>query len=344
MKSRYGRNDNMIPKITDSAIWRRICSADALGSELCTMDQTGKISWNEENDGQFSIKSAYEEVRDLDFNYPVYQQIWEAKTEIKMKILQWKIVKGILPTADNLSRFHFVLNPSMCPLCRCHSDSMKHLFYQCQVAKEVWRYFFSIFGIYQPPGVDYSHLHYWKLRNGPISLVDFFKQSLPGIICWTIWKEYTNHIWGSGGGISNPNYIILQVKMYTQSWVATLPTHKIRITGDILFQEGLIHKHFCLQCYKPQIIKWQLPVKKWKINVDAGYLAGKARGGAVLRDRRGGFVMAICFPVCATSSLETELKAILSATRWAMEEGLADFSGGIRFYVGYGVYCGQEEE
>ncbi|CAH9111837.1 unnamed protein product, partial [Cuscuta europaea] len=130
---------------------------------------------------------------------------------------------------------------------------------------------------------------------------------------------------GFWGGISNPNYIILQVKMYTQSWVASLPTHKIRITGDILFQEGLIPKHFRLQGYKPHIIKWQLPVKKWKINVDVGYLAGKARGGTVPRDRRGGFVMAICFPMCATSSLEAELKAILSATRWAMEEGFVDF-------------------
>ncbi|CAH9107340.1 unnamed protein product, partial [Cuscuta epithymum] len=95
----------MIPKVTDSAVWRRICSIDQQASILCSLNPSGHLIWDEEADGLFSFKSAYEAVRDHKVSSDVYKNIWESKQELKIKIFQWKIVKGIIPITDKLGRF-----------------------------------------------------------------------------------------------------------------------------------------------------------------------------------------------------------------------------------------------
>ncbi|CAH9084422.1 unnamed protein product [Cuscuta epithymum] len=325
MRTKYERNGNMIPKITDSAIWRRICSANDQGIELCSMDPSGRLLWNEEDDGQFSFKSAFEEVRELAFNASNYEQIWSSKLELKIKLLQWKITKSILPTPDNLNRFQIVLNPSRCPMCKRHSDSMKHLFYQCEIAKGVWQYFMSIFRIYQPIGMDYSLSHYWKTGVCKTNLDDIIKQNIPGIICWVIWRTYADQIWGNGGYIPSIDNMIIQVKLYSQNWVTSLSTSKIRFLGNISREEGLIPLNYKLQGYRPQVITWHKPTLNWKLNVDASYLAGMANGGAVLRNQKGELEVAISFPITARSPLEAEIHALIFAMNWAVEAGYSRF-------------------
>ncbi|CAH9079751.1 unnamed protein product [Cuscuta europaea] len=116
IQARYNRNENMIPKVADSPVWRRICCVHEMASSLISTDAGGIVTWNEEENGQFTFKSAFEEVRDLSFSSIIYQQIWDSQLELKMKIFQWKIVKGIVPIIDKLQRFNKILSPSMCPM------------------------------------------------------------------------------------------------------------------------------------------------------------------------------------------------------------------------------------
>ncbi|CAH9079789.1 unnamed protein product [Cuscuta europaea] len=66
---------------------------------------------------------------------------------MKIKLLQWKILNGILPITDNLGRFQQMLNLSMCPLCKSQSDFTEYLLYCCEHVQPTWSYFMGIFGI-----------------------------------------------------------------------------------------------------------------------------------------------------------------------------------------------------
>ncbi|CAH9079126.1 unnamed protein product [Cuscuta europaea] len=59
-----------------------------------------------------------------------------------------------------------------------------------------------------------------------------------------------------------------------------------------------------------------------KLNTD---VPGRAGGGAILRNQNGELVAAISFPLIASTSLEAEIQAIFTATRWAIEEGYSEF-------------------
>ncbi|CAH9101516.1 unnamed protein product [Cuscuta epithymum] len=324
IKSKYSRGDNMIPRVTDSTIWRRICSIHDLANTLVSCDDSGSLIWNEEHDGHFSFRSAFEEVREVSFNHSIYQNIWDSKQELKVKLLQWKIVKGIIPTADTLGRLNIVLNPSMCPLCRRASDSLDHLFYKCYIARRVWQYFIGIFGIYIPIGQDYTSFKYWRPKSSSTNLVGVFIHNIFGIVCWFLWKTYSNLVWGTGDVGHSAEQIILQIKIYTQSWVKFLSKDKIRTVGSILKEEHIIPNNFMINRPNIQIIKWQKHQRN-KLNVDASYLSDKAFGGAILRDASGKMLLAVGFPIDANSALEAKLKAIVIATRWMIDRGFSDF-------------------
>ncbi|CAH9141052.1 unnamed protein product [Cuscuta epithymum] len=119
--------------------------------------------------------------------------------------------------------------------------------------------------------------------------------------------------------------IIVQIKIHTQAWSASLSKLKIRTIGDVLFEEQIIHKYFKLAGTSIRLIRWLKPQSNFKLNADARYISGKAGGGAILRNQDGEMLAAISFPITASTSLEAEIIAIIIATRWAVESGYCDF-------------------
>ncbi|CAH9122012.1 unnamed protein product [Cuscuta epithymum] len=99
-----------------------------------------------------------------------------------------------------------VLNPSICPMCRAHADSMNHFLFQCKVAQRVWVYFINICGI---PNTGFDNtmrqsLISWWLKAGSNKVLDLFEHNLPGTIDWHLWKSYSGLIWGSDKVVPTP--------------------------------------------------------------------------------------------------------------------------------------------
>ncbi|CAH9083265.1 unnamed protein product [Cuscuta epithymum] len=193
-----------------------------------------------------------------------------------------------------------------------------------KVVRRVWSYFLSIFGIYQWVGMEYSRFHYWRSINTDKSLMGVVRSNMPGIICWIIWKAYANNVWGSDSVISNADQIITMIKMYLQNWVVSLTSGKLRSIGSVLIEEKLVPRGYKIKGFKLQIIKWQRPRMKWKMNIDACYLSGRAGGGAIVRDGMGRLASAISFPLLAQSPVDAELQAIFFAVKWAAANGFED--------------------
>ncbi|CAH9143703.1 unnamed protein product [Cuscuta epithymum] len=94
-------------------------------------------------------------------------------------------------------------------------------------------------------------------------------------------------VWGQGA-VSFPTTenLIIQIKLYTQTWVQSWGKLKFRSVDNILYEEKLIPYNFKTGSSKVAIAKWIKP---------------------------------------KDSSLEAELKAIVTATKWALSSGYGDF-------------------
>ncbi|CAH9085761.1 unnamed protein product [Cuscuta epithymum] len=218
------------------------------------------------------------------------------------------------------------LSPYLQHIMRNYGETTYHIFFGCSYTRKIWQYFLDIFNISFPRDQSSPRqvLIYWWLEAGSKTLGDIFKHNLPGMICWHIWKNYSSYKWGKTS-ISSSEDVIWSIKHYTQNWAFKFTKLKQRRVEDFLIDEHLIPANFKFKKAGCKIIKWKRPTTNYKLNVDASFVHNLAFGGAILRNRTGELVWAICFNILADSSEEAELKALVYASEVAMEKGYTEF-------------------
>ncbi|CAH9096848.1 unnamed protein product [Cuscuta epithymum] len=322
--SKYPRGDDLRAKITDSPVWKRLCSINDTAAPLVEISPH-HITWKQTKHGQFSFNSAYNSIRHSLGSAFSYKHIWNPKQQLKIQLFQWKLFKGILPISDKLVRFQMVIQPSVCPICRGNGDTTKHVFLNCTYSRAIWNYFSQIMNI-RIQGQSIRHLFFsWWFEAGSKSMIDMFKHNLPGIISWHLWKLYCDLIWGSLSVAPPIDNLIWQIKLYTQNWVISLNKQKFSSVHKVLLVENLIPKDYRLTQRTLKPVRWLKPKSGFKLNVDAAYIPGKAFGGAILRNDLGRMIYATSFPLEASSSLEAELKVLIQATKMAIQDGFYNF-------------------
>jgi hypothetical protein len=94
------------------------------------------FTWDLHQHGQFSVRSMYEYMinQGVPFNNKF---IWKLKIPLKIKIFLWYLQRGVILTKDNLTKRYWVGSQKCC-FCDCN-ETIKHLFFNCQHAKDIWR-------------------------------------------------------------------------------------------------------------------------------------------------------------------------------------------------------------
>ncbi|CAH9102605.1 unnamed protein product [Cuscuta europaea] len=87
--ARYPRGD-MIVKVQDSAIWRRICKIHTLGKSLCMQDNEGQLIWIPETNGRFTLASAFQQVKRARNTTFYFRHHWSKNQQSQVQVFQWK--------------------------------------------------------------------------------------------------------------------------------------------------------------------------------------------------------------------------------------------------------------
>ena len=58
---------------------------------------------------------------------------------IKVNVFIWKLRLNKLPTLDNMDSKGIDIDSLLCPVCNDHVECVDHLFFSCEMAKELWR-------------------------------------------------------------------------------------------------------------------------------------------------------------------------------------------------------------
>jgi hypothetical protein len=107
--------------------------------------------WGLTTSGIFTVKSMYLDLLDDDTKY-LKKYIWKMKVPLKIKVFMWFLHRKVILTKDNLIKRNWNGNESCC-FCD-DKESIQHLFFECPLAKIIWRIIHMTFGLEPPKNVS----------------------------------------------------------------------------------------------------------------------------------------------------------------------------------------------
>jgi hypothetical protein len=126
------------------------------------------------------------------------KHIWHPDTPPKINIFSWILLQGKILTCENLNK-RGISGPSRCVLCKNHTETIAHLFLDCDFSKKFWQ------GILQ----NLSHRVNWPGEISDLlgNWISYYKKSffnkpilkriwssLPKFVCWQVWLAQNKSI------------------------------------------------------------------------------------------------------------------------------------------------------
>jgi hypothetical protein len=101
------------------------------------MPISDRWSWSLEGSGEFTVASLRKEIDDKRLLGVSSKTRWIKSVPIKVNVHAWKVKLDALPTRLNISRLGIVIDSIFCPICDNGMESSNHLFFMCNLARQV---------------------------------------------------------------------------------------------------------------------------------------------------------------------------------------------------------------
>ncbi|XP_057770983.1 uncharacterized protein LOC130990768 [Salvia miltiorrhiza] len=113
--------------------------------------------------------------------------IWAQFIPMRRSIMTWRVILGRLPTASALRRSGYC-GPGWCPLCKNANEDICHLFWECEVARQVWGSLFSWFRMDGSGSQEIGSFIIWAMnRTVSRQVNNLWRVGVMSTI-WSIWN------------------------------------------------------------------------------------------------------------------------------------------------------------
>ncbi|CAN1125418.1 Putative ribonuclease H protein At1g65750 [Linum perenne] len=141
------------------------------------------LVWGLENNGRFTIKSAYDLLKDhrLKNQGNSWQKIWSWKGPNKIRHFLWLTAQGRLLTNKERMRRHLAASGE-CVACGGIDEDLNHVLRECIVAKSIWA--LELPDVISAQQAHWNFQVWWFANVGNPQINPLF-----GILAWLIWKR-----------------------------------------------------------------------------------------------------------------------------------------------------------
>jgi hypothetical protein len=197
------------------------------------------LIWKYESSGVYSSSSLYA-IINFGGVMPIYiPAVWKLIVPPRVHIFLWLLSHNKLMTRDNLLKRN--LNKPVCCVFCSENESIDHLFFQCIVAKQIWKFITSVFNI--QVGHDYiSVARFWVANKKHPAL-----NSICAATLWCIWK-FRNDMIFNGQTWLNLHQILRMILLSVRRWKIIFKDHMLPLVDhfcDLTLKETLAN--FCIE-------------------------------------------------------------------------------------------------
>ncbi|XP_073023571.1 uncharacterized protein [Primulina eburnea] len=266
--------------------------------------------WIHSSDGAFSVRSAWELIRQRAPSSDIFRPCWGSWLRPTMSFFLWRFWHQWLPVDEVLQRRGFAL-ASRCQCCDM-SETFTHIFIRSPVARSVWHFFGAVFRVRIPDTEDFSlFLSAWK-RDLVWSRGGHVREFLPCIVLWFLWTARNDakhrHLPISGETVK---FQILSYLRLAHSARTVKPRHWLGVfhVARLLGISVALHRF-----HRTAIVRWLRPPSGcFKLNVDgsARGTSGDSSAGGVVRDDSGRVVLSFSEFIGAGSFVPVDVAGVL---------------------------------
>uniref|UniRef100_A0A803PX04 Uncharacterized protein n=1 Tax=Cannabis sativa TaxID=3483 RepID=A0A803PX04_CANSA len=256
--------------------------------------------WLPENNGTFSVKSAYKIVKNLQnmaHDDKKWRTIWGAKIHERLKMFWWKTISNGLLTKDRLCYILPSIDPN-CSLCNGEMETSLHLFWKCNFARALW------FGCRWQVRTTVTPIDSWESWLEWFSAESHRPQNIhlhlflggAAIIFESIWRERNNL--SHGCPPTTIGAIIQHINLRIQE-----------ISDDFEPQANVLKT-------------WLPPPPGWVVcNTDVSIGKSQTAGAAVFRDEFGTVINCFTFRLTVSEPLIGETMTLCKGAEEAAKKG-----------------------
>ena len=287
-----------------------------LGIPLSSSNTQDRMIWAENSSGKFTVKSAHTlaleekshatraDCSDESARRKIWKSIWRLKIPPKIKHFAWRVAQGILATKSNLAK-RKITSDGICELCGVNEETVCHLLWTCDHAKEVWSN--SKFAL------PFKILPQWNFLD-ILEKLQGCDHSRPGqmeqfiTVCWGIWKNRNDLRMGGKGKAGR-----------------TVLRNALHLMEEFRSATEAKTEHLA----KPMsVVSWQPPCQGYyKVNIDGAVFSDRKQAGAgvLIRDSTGEVVAALSKKwKWSLGAIEVEAKALEVGVIFAKDVGIRD--------------------
>ncbi|GJS39436.1 RNA-directed DNA polymerase, eukaryota, reverse transcriptase zinc-binding domain protein [Tanacetum coccineum] len=143
--------------------------------------------WSLEGSGEFTVASIRKKIDDKRLLGVNSKTRWIKSVPIKVNVHAWKVKLDGLPTRLNISRRGIVIDSIFCPICDNGVESASHLFFSCNMVRQISGKITQWWDIPPVDGNSYEDWSSWLLS---LRLSSKLKNILEGVFYVSWW-----HIW-----------------------------------------------------------------------------------------------------------------------------------------------------
>ena len=160
------------------------------------MDLTRKINlvpmgdrwiWSLENSGDFTVASIRKIIDEKHLQTGFTKTRWIRYVPVKLNVLAWKIKTDVIPNRVNISRRGIDIQSLACPICDGGTESSEHLFFRCELSRQIGRKIASWWNVCYADAQSYEEWLTWMVS---LRLAVKTKTLLEGVfyvMWWNIW-------------------------------------------------------------------------------------------------------------------------------------------------------------
>ncbi|XP_042033147.1 uncharacterized protein LOC121779791 isoform X2 [Salvia splendens] len=289
------------------------------------MEEEDKARWTLTPHGNFTLASAWEQVRHRGEEREVFKIIWNKSITPTISVFMWRLLANRLPIDEKL-QWRGVAMASKCRCCAIpKSESRLHLFVNGEAAKGVWDHFASWFpqakAFVWPRNNVERRLRWWQQQSRS-RYRPHVSTIIPCLILWYIWTERNGCIHrGTSFRLENVCY---RVEWHLRNLVLAGHLGQEQWEGCEPGVASLKGRPARERPKKAETVQWRLLESPWlKLNSDGAFerSGNRGGGGGLLRNYRGDLVEAFSSPLEVSSGLEAEMMALLEGILMAKAHG-----------------------